>query len=101
MAFDPWWTFSEGMIKSDRDVGGVYEFGSSTGEIIYIGSTGTIQTRLRQHLSEDAKSCIKTNAVRYRIDYRSDYAAEELRLYDAFVKQHGGPPKCNDRRPPG
>jgi hypothetical protein len=101
MGFSQWWAFSEGMVNSDSDQGGVYEFENSAGEVIYIGSSGTIQTRLRQHLGEDAKTCIKKNAARYRIDYRTDYAAEERRLYDAFVKQYGRRPLCNDIRPPG
>lgn len=101
MAFSQWWTFSTGMVDSDRDEGGVYELASTAEQIIYIGSSGSIKTRLRQHLSEDAKSCIKANAAKYRIDYRSDYAAEELRLYDGFVRQAGKPPKCNSIRPPG
>ena len=101
MVFSQWWTFNDGMINSDKDEGGVYEFANGAGQIVYIGSSGTIRSRLKQHLSEDAKTCIKTNAAQYRIDYRSDYAAEERRLYDEFVRQNGRPPKCNDIRPPG
>jgi hypothetical protein len=101
MAFTQWWTFSEGMFSSDGDTPGVYEFANAAGDLIYVGSTRTLQTRLRQHLSEDAKTCIKRNAVKYRIEYRSDYAAEELRIFDAFVRQNGRKPMCNDIRPPG
>jgi hypothetical protein len=101
MTFSQWWTFNEGMVTSDRDEGGVYEFANSADQIIYIGSSGQIRSRLKQHLGEDAKGCIKANAAKYRIDYRSDYAAEELRLYDEFVRQNRTSPKCNDIRPPG
>ncbi len=101
MTFSQWWAFSEAFVTSDKDQGGVYELANASEQIIYIGSSGTIQNRLRQHLSEDAKTCIKRNAAKYRIEYRSDYAAEELRLYDAFVKQNGKPPLCNENRPPG
>jgi hypothetical protein len=101
MAFSQWWTFSEGMVASDRDAGGIYEFANSAEQIIYIGSSGALQSRLRQHLGEDAKTCIKKNAIKYRLDYRADYAAEERRLFDEFVTQNGRKPSCNDIRPPG
>ena len=101
MAFSQWWTFREGLVESDRDDGAVYEFRDDGENIVYIGSTNALKRRLKEHLDEDAKSCIKTNAKMYRYDYRTDYAAEELKLYDAFVKQYGRPPKCNDKRPSG
>ena len=101
MAWTQWWSFREGMVNSDRDEGGVYQFANSAGTVVYIGSSGQIRTRLMQHLSEDAKSCIKNNAAQYRIDYRQDYAAEELRLYNEFVRQNGKQPACNTIRPPG
>ena len=101
MAFSQWWSFTDGMVNSDRDEGGVYEMADSTGTVIYIGSSGQIKTRLKQHLSEDANACIRKNASQYHIDYRSDFAAEERRLYDAFVSRYGKQPKCNSVRPPG
>jgi hypothetical protein len=101
MAFSQWWIFTEGYVSSDKDEGGVYEFANREGVVIYIGSTGTIRSRLRQRLSEDAQACIKRNATQYRIEYRSDYAAEELRLYDAYVKDKGSKPECNVNRPSG
>lgn len=101
MAFDRWWTFAESVVKFDKDEGGVYELGTASETVIYIGSSGALKSRLLQHLNEDAKSCIKANAAKYRIDYRADYAAEERRLYDEFVRTNSKPPKCNDIRPPG
>jgi hypothetical protein len=101
MAWSTWYVFTEGMVRSDNDQGGVYQMRNRGGTIIYIGSSGKIKTRLMQHLSEDAKACIRTNAYEYQIDYRSDFAAEELRLYDAFVSSNGRQPQCNSVRPPG
>lgn len=101
MAWGQWWDFRKGMVESDRDEGGVYQFANSAGTIVYIGSSGQIRTRLQQHLGEDAKSCIRANATKYQIEYRADYAAEELRLYDAYVRDNGRAPQCNDKRPPG
>jgi predicted GIY-YIG superfamily endonuclease len=101
MAFSQWWSFREGMVNSDREEGGVYELADAGSRTIYIGSSRQIRTRMRQHLSEEASSCIRQNATQYRIDYRSDYAAEELKLYDKFVRENGKPPKCNKARPAG
>ena len=32
--FSEWWTFSDGMVSSDRDDAGVYEFANSSGTIV-------------------------------------------------------------------
>ena len=101
MAFSQWWTFTEGVVAYDHDDGAVYEFVDDTETVVYIGSTNALKRRLNEHLAEDAKSCIKINAKKFRFEYRSDYAAEELKLYDAFAAQFGTPPKCNVARPPG
>ncbi len=101
MAFSTWWAFNDGMVNSDRDEGGVYEIADSRGTVIYIGSSGQIKTRLKQHLNEAANACIKRNGAQYHIEYRSDYAAEELRLYNAFVRANGRQPLCNSVSPPG
>ena len=99
MAFSEWWTFSDGMVSSDRDDAGVYQFANAAGTIIYIGGSNAVRRRLKEHLSEDAKSCIKNNAAKYRIEYRSDYQAAERAYYDAFVRANGKKPQCNEVRP--
>lgn len=99
MAFSQWWSFTQGMVDSDRNEPGVYEFANSSGSIVYIGSSNDVKRRLCEHLSEDAKSCIKNNAVLYRIEYRSDYKAAERGYYDDFVRTYGRSPQCNDIRP--
>jgi predicted GIY-YIG superfamily endonuclease len=99
MAFTKWWTFNDNMVSYDLDNGAVYEFADANGTIVYIGSTNALKRRMREHLSEDAKSCIKTNAKQYRYDYRSDCVAEEKRLYAVFVQTNGKPPRCNTIRP--
>lgn len=101
MAFSQWWAFSDGVVDLDKDDSGVYELGDANDNIVYIGSADKLKRRLKEHLSASAKVCIKNNAKRYRIDYRSDYLAEEKRLYDAYVKANGVAPKCNDISPPG
>jgi hypothetical protein len=99
MTFSQWWSFNESMVSSDLEDPGVYEFANSSGAIIYIGSSNAVRRRLREHLSEDAKSCIKKNATQYRIEYRSDYLGAERSYYDQFVRQYGRAPQCNDIRP--
>jgi hypothetical protein len=99
MAFSQWWSFNDSMVNSDRDDAGVYELANSRGEIIYIGSSNAIRRRLKEHLSEDAKSCIKKNAAQYRVEYRSDYQSAERSYYDTFVRQYGRQPQCNEVRP--
>jgi predicted GIY-YIG superfamily endonuclease len=100
VAFGQWWTFSDSFVSYDPDESAVYQFADDRGNIVYVGSTNQLQRRLKEHLSEDAKSCIKKNAKKYRVDYRSDVANEARRLYDEFVRQNGSPPLCNDKHPP-
>ena len=95
------WDFTEKLVNRERDSGAVYQLADDLGTIIYIGSSNALLQRLKEHLGEDAKSCIKTNAKKYQRDYREDYAAEELRLYDVFVRMNGQQPKCNTVRPCG
>jgi hypothetical protein len=99
MAMSQWWTLTEAVVQYDRDAPGVYELGNAAESVIYVGSTNEIRRRLREHMGEDAKSCIKKNAAKYRIDYRTDYAAEERRRYDSFVAANGRAPLCNSVRP--
>ena len=98
MAMESWWGFNSAMANTERDEGGVYELGDSGKAIIYIGSSGAVKTRLQAHLSGSEGSCTK-NASHYRVDYRSDYATEERRRYDEYVRTHGRQPRCNDKRP--
>lgn len=99
MAFSQWWTFSDGMVTSDRDDPGVYQFANADNAIVYIGSSNEIRRRLKEHLSEDAKGCIKKNAAKYRIEYRADYKTAERAYYDEFVRSYKRAPQCNDVRP--
>ena len=87
------------MVASDLDNGAVYEFADANGTIVYIGSTNALQRRMKEHLSEDAKNCLKIHAKQYRCDYRSDYVTEEKRLYNAFVIANGTKPRCNSISP--
>ena len=98
MAMSQWWTFSDGLIDTEKDQGGAYELGDSSKAVIYIGSSGVVKSRLKAHKRGDSGSCTK-NASYYRVDYRSDYAEEERRLIGAYETAHGRLPRCNDVRP--
>ena len=100
MAMSQWWGFNDVLVNTERDEGGVYELGDSAQRVVYIGSSAAVKTRLKSHLAGD-DPCISQNAKYYRVDYRSDYKAEELRRYNAHVRLHGASPKCNDVAPPG
>ena len=98
MGMSQWWSFNASMVKLDNDEPGVYEFGDAQKEVVYIGSSSVVKTRLIQHLRGD-DPCISQQAKYYRIDYRSDYLQHERERYDAFLLRHRRPPLCNDRRP--
>ena len=99
MAMSAWWLFRKDLVAMDHDKGGVYELGNAD-EVVYIGSSSEVKSRLQDHLS-GGDLCITLNATKYRLEYRSDYKAEELRRYNAHVQQYGARPRCNDKAPPG
>lgn len=98
MGMSQWWTFNAAMIASDRDEPGVYEFADAALEVIYIGSSGRLRTRLGQHLA-GSDACVSAYARFYRLDYRLDYRAEERARLLAHVAVRGTLPRCNDRIP--
>jgi predicted GIY-YIG superfamily endonuclease len=98
MAFSEWWNFANANVEGDKNAAGVYQLGNSSG-IVYIGSSNDLKRRLKEHLAESASTCIRKNATHYRIEYRSDYQEAEQAYYDAFVRQYGRKPQCNDIRP--
>ena len=100
MAFSEWWSFDGAMVNLDQNAGAVYELGDSAGNIVFIGGASALKQRLRKHLEENERSCIKKNASQYRYDYRWDYAEEEKRMYDDYVRTFGKPPRCNKPHAP-
>lgn len=100
MAFSQWWTFSAGLVESDREQAGVYLFANAAGAIIYVGSSDNVKRRLQEHLNTD-NTCIKRNAATYCIDYRGDYLSFEQAVYDDIVRRTGRAPMCNAVRPAG
>jgi predicted GIY-YIG superfamily endonuclease len=100
MAWSQWWTFSEDFVKSDRDEPGVYLFANTAGTVIYVGGSEAIRRRLREHLN-DRDTCIARNAVKYCLDYRSDYLRQEQAVYDEIVRTTRHAPLCNAVRPSG
>jgi hypothetical protein len=98
VALDRWWPFSKAMVDYERNEPGVYQFATASGAIVYIGSSNEIRDRLKEHIGEDVKSCVRQNATQYRVEYRPDYLEEEQRLYNEFVRQNGRAPQCNEVR---
>jgi len=94
-----WWTFSDGMVESDREAAGVYQLGDANEKVVYVGSSNNLKRRLKEHLGESATSCIKKNAKKYRLEYTDDYVNRERELYDEHVRVHGVSPLCNSVRP--
>jgi len=95
----PWWTFIETVVNYERDEPGAYELGDAREDVVYTGSTDEIRRHLKEHLNEPSSSCIKQNAVKYRVEYARNYKAREQELYDEYVKSHDRPPICNEARP--
>ena len=98
MSMGTWWSFTKALVGTEYDEPGVYELGDASHEVIYIGSSSVVRTRLTEHLSGHEGSCTQS-ASYYRVDYTSSYRSEERRRYDAYVRANGRQPKCNDKRP--
>ena len=98
MVMSQWWSFTKANVATDNDNGAVYEFGDSIKNVVYIGSSGQLKTRLQQHLNGD-DTCINTNAKHYRFAYTASYKTEEKGRFAAFVKANSRMPLCNDVTP--
>jgi len=83
----------------DQNQAGVYEFGNSSNDVVYIGSTNDMKRRLKEHLGENTTTCIKQSAKVYRIEYTPNYATRERELVDEFIQTYGRLPRCNSVRP--
>ena len=101
-----WWRLTKALVDTERDDGGAYELGQETDRtgqtavaVIYIGSSGTVKSRLERHIDTD-DPCLK-DATHYRVEYTADYKKREQELYDEHVRLYGRRPRCNDVRPPG
>jgi len=93
---------------------GIYEFRLKNREIeynngktpvIYIGSTGNIRKRLKDHLGKNTKNGrirdFLTNhecSFRY-IRFSNNWMEEEARFYQIFFSTYGAQPKCNRIKP--
>src|SRR5690242_3576823 len=91
----PWWRFTYRMLEYEKDTPGVYQLADSKGEIIYIGSSNEVKQRLMQHLQESADSCLKRNAVQFRVEYLADFESREQQLFEEHLAAYGAPPRCN------
>ena len=97
MSMGSWRRFNRDSVETEKDMGGVYEFGNASRVVVYIGSSGKIKNRLLYHLRAGDAS-IDTHAIYYRVDYRLSYRTEERRRYDAYVALRRSGPLCNDLR---
>ncbi len=95
------WNLTAGMVASDQEQAGVYELLNAQNEVIYVGSSDNLKRRMGEHVNEWQNDCIKRNAVKYRLDYTSNYKAREKQLYDEHVRVHGKAPSCNRVAPTG
>ena len=95
-------------------VPGIYEFRLKNREIeyhngktpvIYIGSTGNIKKRLKDHLGKNTKNgrirdFLKNHECFFRyIRFSKDWNKEEARMYQLFYSTYGAQPKCNRIKP--
>jgi len=93
---------------------GIYEFRLKNREIeyhngktpvIYIGSTGNIKKRLRDHLGKNTKNgrirdFLKNHECSFRyIQFSKNWKEEEARMYQLFFSTYGAQPKCNRIKP--
>ena len=79
---------------------GVYELGNANGTVVYIGSSGDLRQRIKQHANADGRSCIGRNATRFRYERTSSYISRERELFREYKDSHGGNiPPCNDNDP--
>ena len=93
---------------------GIYEFRLKNREVeyhncktpvIYIGSTGNIKKRLRDHLGKNTKNgrirdFLKNHECFFRyIRFSKDWNEEEARMYQLFISTYGAQPKCNRIKP--
>jgi len=93
---------------------GIYEFRLKNREIeyyngktavIYIGSTGNIKKRLRDHLGKNTKNgsikdFLNNHECSFRyIQFSKEWMEEEIRMYQLFISTYGAQPKCNKIKP--
>ena len=90
-----WWKFSHRMIEFERDAPGVYELGDKDHAVIYIGSSSHLRQRLLEHFNDPDHSCLKQDAVHFRVEYCVDCAKREREVYQQHLAAFGQPPRFN------
>jgi hypothetical protein len=93
-----WWSYTVNLVEMERDAPGVYELGNPGKNVIFIGCSSKVRSKLLEHLAEPAGSCIRRFATRYRIEYTNDFKRREDELYNEHVKLHGKLPRCSERQ---
>lgn len=93
-----WHPFIRANMEQVPEVGGVYLLGDGRGDpIFYVGQTGTLRTRLAQHLDETENACLSRHvrAGATSFAYRSVPGGERARVSEEadLVRAYG--PVCN------
>ena len=92
---NPWWAFRREIVDTEQDAPGVYELEGGYGEVIYIGGSAKIRSQLQAHLQAGETSCLKQNAVRYRVEYTKNFEKRVDELIGEHVRRHNQRPLCN------
>ena len=93
-----WSSFTKANSRGETDNYGVYELGSSTDSVHYIGE-GHVKSRLLAHFADGSTPIPGTKS------YRVEYTGSKVRcvqrqnaLLNEFKKRYGKLPKYNQRR---
>ena len=80
---------------------GVYELGTPSGTVVYIGRTGNLRERiLGGHRHAGRFSCIGREATQFRYEQTHGAMARERALFEEYQQTHGGTlPRCNEENP--
>ena len=89
-----WYPFTLANLSQVPQVPGVYCLGKGE-TIIYIGSSGNLYQRLRDHYYT-TDPCIR-QADHFAIEPCSDYEQREQALLRWHLSEYGRLPACNDR----
>ncbi len=93
-----WHAFTSVNVDQVPEAGGVYVLGDGRGDpVFYVGQSGTLRTRLAQHLTETANLCISRHvrAGATSFAYKVVLGGESARVNEEakLIREFG--PECN------
>jgi excinuclease UvrABC nuclease subunit len=93
-----WHALTRANVEQVPEVGGVYVLGDGRGDpIFYVGQSGTLRTRLAQHLNETENPCISRHvrAGATSFAYKVVLGGEGARVNEEgnLIRAYG--PECN------